>query len=93
MLFGIILIVMLAYSFAIINNIRKSIKNINMYKKKIIDIKNKILRQMKILWANYSFIEIGVKKDGRNKTKTYRNNKKQIRKRRNPKPTHTWDYR
>lgn len=42
MLFGMILIVMLTYSFAIINNIRKSIKNINMYKKKIIDIQNKI---------------------------------------------------
>lgn len=49
MLFGMILIVMLAYSFATINNIRRSIKNINIYKKKIIDIKNKILRQMKIL--------------------------------------------
>ena len=42
MLFGMILIVMLTYSLAIINNIRKSIKNINMYKKKIIDIQNKI---------------------------------------------------
>lgn len=42
MLFGIILIVMLAYSFAIINNIRRSIKNINIYKKKIIDIQEKM---------------------------------------------------
>lgn len=42
MLFGIILVVMLIYLFIIINNIRKSIKNINRYKKEIVVIQDKI---------------------------------------------------
>lgn len=42
MLFGIILAVMFIYFFIIINNIRKSIKNINRYKKEIVVIQDKI---------------------------------------------------
>lgn len=42
MLFGIILVVMLIYLFIIINNIRKSIKNIDRYKKEIVVIQDKI---------------------------------------------------